>query len=325
MGILSGLLALGTNLMTYFFSFIVAVMVGLTMSAKGRNGLLWGVAAFFFPWIIFVVFLVPRKVPKLHASIRNHSEFAGLNPVVASIMALSAIVAKADGQVSRDEIKLVKNFVVRRYGISSTEMNQYEGAFSYGKNNPDSYQYFTEHIRGYNNYNLITSISYLLIGIAIQGEVDDLDSERIVRTITGAMGLGDYEYRSIRSHLKNGTSGFDGRGFAGGYSYAGGFGQQGYGSAYGSSSGYGGYGSYGGAGTRHREDLTKKYSDVLGVDTDADLGTLKKAYRKLAKEYHPDKMAGEGMPEDYMEYANKRIAEINEAYEYLKKEKEAAS
>lgn len=50
----------------------------------------------------------------------------------------------------------------------------------------------------------------------------------------------------------------------------------------------------------------------------ADEGTIKKAYRKLAKEYHPDKVMSEGMPDEYVEYANKRFSEISHAYDQLK-------
>ena len=62
----------------------------------------------------------------------------------------------------------------------------------------------------------------------------------------------------------------------------------------------------------------RDYYEVLGVGKDADAKEIKKAYRKLVKEYHPDKMAAESMPEDYAKFANQKIIEINEAYEYLK-------
>ncbi|MCQ2386598.1 MAG: DnaJ domain-containing protein [Clostridia bacterium] len=50
---------------------------------------------------------------------------------------------------------------------------------------------------------------------------------------------------------------------------------------------------------------------VLGVSRDADAETIKQAYRKLAKQYHPDLH-----PDD--PYAAKRMNEINEAYDAIK-------
>jgi curved DNA-binding protein CbpA len=57
----------------------------------------------------------------------------------------------------------------------------------------------------------------------------------------------------------------------------------------------------------------KNYYVVLGVSADATPKEIKKAYRRLAKEHHPDRN-----PEKNAE-AEARIKEINEAYEVLSK------
>ena len=54
------------------------------------------------------------------------------------------------------------------------------------------------------------------------------------------------------------------------------------------------------------------YYEVLGVEKNADLDSIKKAYRKLVRKYHPDVSKD---PD-----AVQKTAEVNEAYETLKEE-----
>jgi len=56
---------------------------------------------------------------------------------------------------------------------------------------------------------------------------------------------------------------------------------------------------------------------VLGVNATDDMKTIKKAYRKLVREYHPDIIASQGKSEAYMEEATKKTQEINQAYEMI--------
>jgi DnaJ like chaperone protein len=46
---------------------------------------------------------------------------------------------------------------------------------------------------------------------------------------------------------------------------------------------------------------------------------VKKAYRKLMNEYHPDKLASKGLPESMMRAATEKAQEIGQAYELILK------
>ena len=54
----------------------------------------------------------------------------------------------------------------------------------------------------------------------------------------------------------------------------------------------------------------RDYYEVLGVQKNADEAAIKKAYRKLAKKYHPDTNAGDAS-------AEQKFKEITEAYSVL--------
>ncbi len=60
--------------------------------------------------------------------------------------------------------------------------------------------------------------------------------------------------------------------------------------------------------------LKRDYYEVLGVSRNADAAAIKKAYRKLAKKYHPDSNEGNAT-------AAERFKEVNEAYDVLSDDK----
>jgi DnaJ like chaperone protein len=61
--------------------------------------------------------------------------------------------------------------------------------------------------------------------------------------------------------------------------------------------------------------------DVLGLTPDATDDEVKKAYRKLSIEYHPDMVASKGLPEEFAKFATEKFKEINSAYQDIKKER----
>ncbi len=64
-----------------------------------------------------------------------------------------------------------------------------------------------------------------------------------------------------------------------------------------------------------------KYYSVLKCDENASNEEIKKQYRKLVTEYHPDKIQAKGLPEEFIKLANDKFKEIQEAYDSIKKER----
>lgn len=58
--------------------------------------------------------------------------------------------------------------------------------------------------------------------------------------------------------------------------------------------------------------------DILGVGPDTPDDGVKKAYRRLMSQHHPDKLVSRGMPEEMMKVASERTHKIRQAYELVK-------
>jgi DnaJ like chaperone protein len=81
-------------------------------------------------------------------------------------------------------------------------------------------------------------------------------------------------------------------------------------------------------GASRLDNIKKRYSRsddtyyaVLGCSRSDSDETIKKAYKSLVREYHPDTIASKGLPEEFTEFANKKFREIREAYETIRKER----
>jgi DnaJ like chaperone protein len=60
---------------------------------------------------------------------------------------------------------------------------------------------------------------------------------------------------------------------------------------------------------------------VLGVARDISEGDLKTAYRKLIREHHPDTLIAQGLPQEFVDVANGKLATINDAYDRIEAER----
>ena len=63
--------------------------------------------------------------------------------------------------------------------------------------------------------------------------------------------------------------------------------------------------------------LTEAY-EVLGVSAEASDAEVKKSYRRLMNQHHPDKLVSKGLPEEMMRLATEKTQQIKEAYELIK-------
>ena len=83
------------------------------------------------------------------------------------------------------------------------------------------------------------------------------------------------------------------------------------------------FGAGGAAAGKPRQSLAKAYK-ILDVDREASDAEVKKAYRRLMNQHHPDKLRSKGLPEEMMALATEKTQEIKAAYEHIKNSRAAA-
>lgn len=73
--------------------------------------------------------------------------------------------------------------------------------------------------------------------------------------------------------------------------------------------------------SRHVKGGQNDPYEVLGVDMTWSNFELRKHYRKLVVENHPDRLIARGVPPEFVKIANDKMAKINAAYDALQKER----
>ena len=214
------------------------------------------------------------------------------NDLSAALLVLMAAVMKADNVVKKSELDVVKRFLVSNYGEDTAK----EMLLRLRDLQKDSIPLDSvcRQIKINTDYTTRYHMLDFLFTIAdADGEVSTVELS-VLRTIANNLGVRLTDLMSIMGrHM---ASGFGGGGYGSG-SYGG---------------GYSGRSTY-------NEPPKKDPYKVLGIERTATDDEVRKAYRRLAMKYHPDKV--EGLGEDVKRNAEAQFREINEAYETIKNER----
>ncbi|KAB7627954.1 co-chaperone DjlA [Alkalilimnicola sp. S0819] len=207
--------------------------------------------------------------------------------LVESAFAVMGAVSKADGVVSRDEIRHAEAMFVRLH-LNPAQREAAKAAFNRGKR-PDfdldaEVARFARVCRGRRPL-MQMFLQLQLSAVAADGRLHPAEHEMLVRVARG-LGLSEMDVQRLEALLRASSRG----------------------------PGPGSSGPGGGAARGAR--LADAYK-ALGVDAEATDAELKRAYRRLMSQNHPDKL-GREVPESLRELAEERSREINAAYDLIK-------
>lgn len=200
-----------------------------------------------------------------------------------SVFAVMGALCKADGVVSGDEIQMAETMFAR-FHLNKDQKAKAKAAFNRGKE-PDfdldaELNHFLQ-MGGRQPAFLQMFLQVQVSAVSADGIIHPAEHEMLVRIARG-LGLPESQVDQLEAMLRGSHAGHAGPG---------------------------------------QSSTTQQIDDaftVLGVSPSTSDADIKKAYRKLMSENHPDKLAGKGLPETMREMAEERTQEISHAYDVIK-------
>lgn len=202
------------------------------------------------------------------------------NQFLESTFAVMGAMCKADGQVTRNEIKMAEDLFAK-LRLNAEQQRRAKTAFSRGKEQNFDLDAELANVRRVTRSQRSLLQMFLQVqvsAITADGQMHPAEHEMLIRVARG-LGMPKVEIQRLEAILRAGQA------------------------------------ATGGASTeRQLEDAYQ----VLGVNPDASDAELKKSYRRLMSQNHPDKLASKGMPESMREMAEQKTSEISHAYDLVK-------
>ncbi|MCZ6828316.1 MAG: co-chaperone DjlA [Gammaproteobacteria bacterium] len=205
-----------------------------------------------------------------------------------SCFSLLGHVAKADGQVSEQEIAQAE-LIMRQLGVQGDQRQAAIGFFQRGAAagfQPEPLiAGFREQCSGHRQLTQ-TLLIFLISMAAADGEIASSERE-VLQSCASFLGYGAAEFAHLlemvqaQSHFHRGAK------------------------------------------PPPNTDLLVDAYLALGVSRDCDDRSLKRAYRRLMSEHHPDKLIAQGVPEDMLKLGTEKSQEIQAAYELIRKQRKA--
>ena len=191
-------------------------------------------------------------------------------------------LAKADGHVSQDEIDHVEQFM-QKLNMTAQHREQAIKLFKQGADPAfdivPTYTRFMA-ICGHTRYLKQVLLVYLIVMALADGHFHPAE-EALLTEIAARLGFDQAAFKHMLDMVLNQSH------FAGGQASA-------------------------------ATALDEAYK-ALGVTKDSSDHEIKRAYRKLMSQYHPDKLMGQGVPEDMIAMATEQAKEIQLAHDLIKK------
>ncbi|MCV2509094.1 MAG: co-chaperone DjlA, partial [Neisseriaceae bacterium] len=300
-----------------------------------------------FALILTAIFVLVNffRIQKANRPMRVKSQFfpgdlSSVQYYLAVTFYVLGVMSKSKGRVTQNDIKYAES-LMDQFQVTSSTRQILMKVFNQGRDGTYNInEVIAEFCQIFRNRG--QSLNYFFeyqLNAAMQDGRLQAEELSILQTIAAYMGMSaatfqqkvrsaeaSYRAKSFYSFYQQASSGqrdysYQGQNRSSGYGSSGGYGS--YGGS--SSGGYGSYGGgrgYGGYQSQSSQSQLRDAYDILGVKEKDDFDTVKKAYRKLIKQYHPDKYVSQDVPEAVKEQANQKSQQIISAYNLICKTKD---